>query len=61
VDELELIKRRLERMSLAELRKLSERTGLSIGGINKIKYGITKNPGVLTLKALRDDLLSKAA
>jgi transcriptional regulator with XRE-family HTH domain len=44
----------LQKASDRELRRIAEGSGVSYPTLNKIRYGYTKNPGVLTVQAIAD-------
>lgn len=54
MDDLEKIKRRLERTPLSDLAELSNKSGVPFGTLQKLKYGTTKNPRFETVKLLTD-------
>lgn len=48
---LVLIRARLEAMSQAQVRSLATDSGVPYGTLMKIRYGITRNPGIETVRA----------
>jgi predicted transcriptional regulator len=56
MDTFETLMSRLKAMTEPEARALGERAGVPWGTLLKIKYGQTRNPGVLTVQKLVDQL-----
>ena len=54
MDDLELIRKRLEDIPVSELSALAERCHVPFGTLQKIKYGKTKNPRFDTVKQLTE-------
>jgi hypothetical protein len=50
IPSLGLIRRRLQRYSMAELEELSESSGVPFSTLLKIKLGTTGNPGIETCR-----------
>lgn len=48
---LALIRRRLEAMNQAQVKSLASDSGVPFGTLMKIRHGITKNPGIETVRA----------
>ena len=61
MDDLELIRKRLEAVPISELPELADKSGVPFGTLHKIKYGKTKNPRFETVKLLREYFLRVAA
>ena len=61
MDDLELIRKRLQAVPISELQELADKAGVPFGTLHKIKYGKTKNPRFETVKLLRDYFLRMAA
>jgi len=52
MDEYEELLARLREMTEAQAQEFGKRAGVPWGTLLKIKYGQTKNPGILTIKKL---------
>lgn len=61
MDDLELIRNRLQNVPVSELPALAGRCKVPFGTLQKIKYGKTKNPRFDTVKTLREYFLREAA
>ena len=61
MDDLELIRKRLQDVPISDLPELADKCGVPFGTLHKIKYGKTKNPRFETVKMLRDYFLRVAA
>ncbi|QLI49457.1 hypothetical protein vBPaeMUSP18_42 [Pseudomonas phage vB_PaeM_USP_18] len=48
---LALIRTRLEAMKQAQIKSLAKDSGVPFGTLMKIRHGITKNPGIETVRA----------
>ena len=48
---LAMIRARLATMNQAQLKRLAKDSGIPFGTLMKIRYGITKNPGIETVRA----------
>ena len=48
---LALIRTRMETLNQAQIKRLAEDSGVPFGTLMKIRYGITKNPGLETVRA----------
>lgn len=47
---LSMIEARLAKLSQSQVKKLSQDTGVPFGTLMKIRHGITKNPGIETVR-----------
>ena len=48
---LAMIRARLATMNQSQLKRLAKDSGIPFGTLMKIRYGITKNPGIETVRA----------
>ena len=46
-----MIRARLATMNQSQLKRLAKDSGIPFGTLMKIRYGITKNPGIETVRA----------
>ena len=51
VPPLAMIRARLATMNQSQLKRLAKDSGIPFGTLMKIRYGITKNPGIETVRA----------
>jgi hypothetical protein len=56
---VEYIRRRLGPLSQAEWKVVASDCGVSYSGLEKVVYGVTKNPGVKTVEPIYNYLRAK--
>jgi hypothetical protein len=55
------VKTHLEKCKHSDIQRLADESGIPFTTIIKIKYGETKNPGVLTIQPLFNVIMKQAA